>query len=222
MKIIHKALGISLLIHLVAIVSLMVFSLLSAKEHYTPVYQVSLLVQKEPEPKRPAVEVEKRKPLPRKPSKPKKKTASQAKRPKKPRVTEKQPPREAPRVSVQRAIDAIKKKMASRERIQEEKPKASRIIEAKRNAYFDTIASHIQANWSLLKNQMEDVGILTTDIGLQILRDGRISKIVIEKPSGNALFDEYAVRAVKRSTPLPPFPKELKESRLEVTIGLSS
>ncbi|MBW2057837.1 MAG: TonB family protein [Deltaproteobacteria bacterium] len=222
MKIIHKALGISLLIHLVAIVSLMVFSLLSAKEHYTPVYQVSLLVQKEPEPKRPAVEVDKKKPLPRKPSKPKKKTASQAKRPKKPRVTEKQPPRKAPRVSVQRAIDAIKKKMASRERIQEEKPKASRIIEAKRNAYFDTIASHIQANWSLLKNQMEDVGILTTDIGLQILRDGRISKIVIEKPSGNALFDEYAVRAVKRSTPLPPFPKELKESRLEVTIGLSS
>ncbi len=69
---------------------------------------------------------------------------------------------------------------------------------------------------------MEDLGTLTTDLGLQIHRNGAITKIVIEKPSGNALFDEFAVRAVKKSTPLPPFPEELREDRLEVTIGLSS
>jgi TonB family protein len=223
MRIIYKALGISLLIHLVIIISLMVFSLISAsREHYTPVYQVSLVVQPEPQQKKTTVKLQKKKSPPKESPKPRKKATPSAKKPRKKEVRKRDTKKEQSVRNAQRAIDEIKKRMASRQKIEEEQLRALRIIEAKRNAYFDAIAAHIQANWSLLKNQMEDVGILTTDIGLQIQRDGTISKIVIEKPSGNALFDEFAVRAVKRSIPLPPFPKELKEGRLEVTIGLSS
>jgi len=222
MKVLHKALGFSLLIHLAIVISLIALPALSARKRYTPVYQVSLVVQPEAEPKKPEVQPQEKKPPPKKPTRTEKKAVPRKKKPEKKVPKKTEPKKEHSLKDVQKAIDEIKKKMASRQRVEEERLRTSRIIEAKRNAYFDTIAAHIQANWSLLKNQMEDVGMLTTDIGLRIRRDGTITKIDIEKPSGNALFDEWAVRAVKRSTPLPPFPAELKEDRLEVTIGLSS
>lgn len=220
MRLIHKALGISLLIHLAIAISLAIVPFIVAKKRYTPVYQVSLVTQPEPKPKKAAVQPQKKKLPVKKPTRVEKKAIPSKK--KKEEVKKRDTQKEQSAKRVQRAIDEIKKKMVSRQRLEEEHLRTSRIIEARRNAYFNTIAAHIQANWSLLKNQMEDLGTLTTDIGLQIQRDGTITKIVIEKPSGNALFDEYAVRAVKRSTPLPPFPKEVRESRLEVTIGLSS
>jgi TonB family protein len=226
MRIIHKALGISLLVHLVIVVFFAVLPFVVTKKRYTPVYQVNLVTQPEPSPKEPQVVPEKKKPPVKPPTEVKKKAPPVTRK-----KTEKKKPDVRPKKDtqseqsldrVQRAIDKIKKKMVVQDRIHQEQLQTSRILEGKRNAYFDSIAAHIQANWSLLKNQMEDVGFLTTDLGLQIRRDGTISKIVIEKPSGNTLFDEFAVRAVKRSTPLPPFPDELKESKLEVTIGLSS
>lgn len=257
MRIIHKALGISLLVHLAIIISVAAVSFIAPKKHYTPVYQVSLVAQPEPKPKKPKVQPQEKKsqekklpvkkatavkeptpvkepipvkePAPVKKATPLKKTtpvekkaAPAKKTEKKKKATKKDTKKEQSLARVQRAIDEIKKKMAVQESIDQEHLRSSRIGEAKRNAYFDAIAAQIRANWSLLKNQMEDVGILTTDVGLQIRRDGTIIKIVIEKPSGNPLFDEFAVRAVKRSTPLPPFPKEINESKLEVTIGLSS
>jgi len=219
MRPIEKALLISLLIHLAIIISMAVFPFVLTKKHYTPVYQVSLVTQPEPKQKETTVTPEKKKPPVKKATRVEKKAAP----PKKKKTVERKDNKEKRSLTrVQRAIDDIKKKVASQQKVKEAQVRTSRIVEAKRNAYFDTIATHIQANWSLLKNQMEDVGILTTDVGLQIRRDGTITKIVIEKPSGNVLFDEFAVRAVKRSAPLPPFPKEMKEAKLEVTIGLSS
>jgi hypothetical protein len=216
MRIIHKALGISLLVHLVIVVFFAVLPFVVTKKRYTPVYQVNLVTQPEPSPKEPQVVPEKKKPPVKPPTEVKKKAPPVTRK-----KTEKKKPEVRPKKDtqseqsldrVQRAIDKIKKKMVVQDRIHQEQLQTSRILEGKRNAYFDSIAAHIQANWSLLKNQMEDVGFLTTDLGLQIRRDGTISN----------LFDEFAVRAVKRSTPLPPFPDELKESKLEVTIGLSS
>jgi len=229
MRIIHKALGISLLIHLAIIVSLVVFPFVVAKKRYTPVYQVSLVIQPEPKPKKPVVQPHKKKPPAKKPTKVEKKAAPTKKKKKETRkkeakkaVAKKDTRKEQSLRRVQRKIDQIRKKQVAQQSVEQERLRTSRIIEAKRNAYFDAIAAHIQANWSLLKNQMENMGTLTTDIGLQIERDGTITTIVVEKTSGNTLFDEYAARAVKKSTPLPPFPEELKENRLEVTIGLSS
>jgi TonB family protein len=236
MRIIHKALGISVLIHLAVMISWVVFPSLSAKKVYTPVYQVSLVTQPEPPreekvqtPKAPepakkeeAVQPPKTPPPPKEAAKPEKKPAPPVKKKSETQVRKKETSEKRSLKDVQKRIDAIRQKMASSEKGEEQPKVSARIAEARRNAYFDTIAAHVQANWSLLKNQMENVGTLTTDIGLQIRRDGTVTMIVIEKPSGNALFDEFAVRAVKRSNPLPPFPEEVREDRLEVTIGLSS
>jgi TonB family protein len=244
MRIIHKALGISLLIHLAIAISLVVLPLVAVKKRYTPVYQVSLVTQPEPKPKKPVVQPQEKKPPEKKPTKVEKKAAptkKEKKEAKKKEPVKKKDPvkkkeakkkvavkketkkdKEQSLRRVQRRIDEIRKKQVTQQSIEQERLRTSRIVEVRRNAYFDAIAAHIQANWSLLKNQMEDVGILTTDVGLQVRRDGTVTRIVIEKPSGNALFDDFAVRAVKRSTPLPPFPKELTETKLEITIGLSS
>lgn len=208
--------------------------MVAVKKRYTPVYQVSLVTQPEPKPKKPVVQPQEKKPPEKKPTKVEKKAAPTKKEKKE--VKKKEPVKKKDPVKkketkkdkeqslrrVQRRIDEIRKKQVTQQSIEQERLRTSRIVEVRRNAYFDAIAAHIQANWSLLKNQMEDVGILTTDVGLHIRRDGTVTRIVIEKPSGNALFDEFAVRAVKRSTPLPPFPKELRETKLEITIGLSS
>jgi TonB family protein len=227
MKIIHKALGISILIHLAILASLVVLPSITARKIHAPVYQVSLVTQPEPEqpkppPKKQAVKPQKQTPPPKKSISHEKKPAPSPKKTKKKEKKKQKPAPERSLADVQRAIDQIKKKMVSKQRIDENRLRNSRVIEAKRSAYFETIAAHIQANWSLLKNEMENVGPLTTDIGLRIRRDGTVMRIVIERPSGDTLFDEFAMRAVKRSAPLPPFPKELKEEKLDVTIGLSS
>lgn len=239
MKFIHKALGISLLIHLIVIISLVVLPSILARKVYTPVYQVDLVTPPEPPKREPVVQPQqpqkkmslpkeppkpvKKATLPKEPPKPVKKAAPPKKKVEKKQVAKKKeaPPQRSLK-DVQRAIDKIREKTALREESEAQHRIASRVIQAKRNAYFDAIAARIQANWSLLKNEMENVGTLTADIGLHIRRDGTITMIMVEKTSGNHLFDEWAVRAVKRSAPLPPFPEELKEGRLEVTIGLSS
>jgi TonB family protein len=222
MKIIHKALGISILIHMAILVSLVVLTSLTARKVYIPMYQVSLVTQPEPPQKEAAVQPQKEKQPPKEPTKHEKKAVRPKKTPPKKEVEKKQVAPERSLRDVQETIDEMRKKMASKERVAENRAKSSRVAEARRNAYLDAIAAHIQANWSLLQNEMENVGSLTTDIGLQIRRDGTVTQILIEKSSGDALFDEFAVRAVKRSTPLPPFPTEVEEERIEVTIGLSS
>lgn len=242
MRIIHKALGISLLVHLAVLVFLLVLPLLVSKKHYAPIYQISLVSQPEPKPREPVLETPRPKPPPKKPAKVEKKPSppvrKETKREKKKAekkevkktvskrstkaIKKKAPKRENSIQRVEQKIEEIRRKQVAQRITAEDRRNALRIIEAKRNAYFDAVAARIQANWSLLKNQMEDVGVLTTDLGVQIRSDGAITKIVVEKPSGNPLFDEFAIRAVKRSDPLPPFPKELSETKLEVTIGLSS
>ena len=222
MKIIHKALGISILIHMAILVSMVVLPSITARKVYTPMYQVSLVTQPEPPQKKATVQPQKKKQPPKKSIKHEKKAVRPKKTPPKKKVEKKQAAPERSISDVQKTIDEIRKKMASKERVVENRAKSVRVAEVKRNAYLDAIAAHIQANWSLLQNEMENVGPLTTDVGLQIRRDGTVTQILIEKSSGDALFDDFAVRAVKRSTPLPPFPTELKEKRIEVTIGLSS
>ena len=222
MKIIHKALGISILIHMAILVSLVVLPSITARKVYTPMYQVSLVTQPEPPQKKAVVQPQKKKEPPKKSTTHEKKAAPPKKTTPKREVKKKQAAPERSLKDVQKTIDEIRKKMAVKERVAETRARSSRVAEARRNAYLDAIAAHIQANWSLLQNEMENVGSLRTDIGIQIRRDGAVTQILVEKSSGDALFDEFAVRAVKRSAPLPPFPTELKEERIEVTIGLSS
>jgi len=57
---------------------------------------------------------------------------------------------------------------------------------------------------------------LETVVVLRIRKDGRITDLEIEKRSGDRLYDESVIRALKQVDPLPPFPPSLKEEAIEI------
>ena len=52
-----------------------------------------------------------------------------------------------------------------------------------------------------------------------IARDGSIAEPALEQSSGNARYDESALRAVAEAVPLPPLPLEFKPASLRVHLG---
>lgn len=74
-----------------------------------------------------------------------------------------------------------------------------------RRLYYTEVWNAIRSQWALpefLKSQqLEAVLVLT------VRRDGKIVSIRFEKKSGNNLFDESVLRAVRKANPLPPFPE---------------
>jgi len=49
-------------------------------------------------------------------------------------------------------------------------------------------------------------------------KGGKLQKSWFEKKSGNALYDQMAMRAIRKAEPFPPIPKELGEDSLEIGI----
>ncbi len=74
-----------------------------------------------------------------------------------------------------------------------------------RRLYYTEVWNAISSQWALpdfLKSQqLEAILVLT------VRRDGKIVSVRFEKKSGNNLFDESVLRAVRKADPLPPFPK---------------
>ncbi len=59
---------------------------------------------------------------------------------------------------------------------------------------------------------------IETIISIKILRDGTLDYTGFEKKSGNRYFDDAAVKAIKKSTPFPPFPEGIREGSIEIGI----
>lgn len=79
--------------------------------------------------------------------------------------------------------------------------------------YRMEVENRIYSNWAYPERKE-----LMAVIVLTVRRDGTILKTKIRRRSGDALFDESAFKAVKRSDPLPPFPETYKKSDAEITI----
>jgi TonB family protein len=62
-----------------------------------------------------------------------------------------------------------------------------------------------------------DKGLVTL-LSLKIARSGELKQVVFEKRSGNARFDESALRAIKKAAPFPPLPEGLAGEFLELGI----
>jgi len=50
----------------------------------------------------------------------------------------------------------------------------------------------------------------------EIGRDGRLNQVVIDKSSGNAFYDQIALRAINDAGPFPPLPVDFKKSVLRI------
>ncbi len=129
------------------------------------------------------------------------------------------------------ALDEIQKRMAKREVPTPTPPPPSPIIspvapppispslrESKLNEYYGLIWAKIKASWTIPENLLKERVDLETIIVIIIEREGKVQKSWFEKKSGNALYDQMAMRAIIKADPLPPIPKELNQESLEIGI----
>lgn len=124
------------------------------------------------------------------------------------------------------ALDEIRKKVARSEQVEEKpplisSPKISSALEFKLEEYYNKVVENkIKEEWTIPENLLKEKEWvdLETIIIIIIERDGKIQKWWFEKKSGNALYDQSAMRAIKKAEPLPPIPKELNKELLEFGI----
>jgi len=133
---------------------------------------------------------------------------------------------------LQEALEEIQKRVARRQKVEERPPvapsdvlvtssnKTSLELDSKLNQYYSMIWTKIKKAWTIPENLLKEKERvdLETIIVVIIERDGKIQKYWFEKKSGNDLYDQMAVRAIKKAEPLPPVPNELSENTLEVGI----
>ena len=86
------------------------------------------------------------------------------------------------------------------------------------NDYYSTIWAKIKREWNLPENLAPGKADLEAIIVLVIGKDGRVQKTFFEKRSGNGLYDQMAMRAIRKAEPFPPIPKELGDTPLEIGI----
>jgi TonB family protein len=94
----------------------------------------------------------------------------------------------------------------------------SSALESKLNDYYNMIWAKIKKEWTLPGDLPKGKTNLETIIVVIIERDGKVQKSWFEKRSGNALYDQMAMRAIKKAEPLPPIPKEFRDDIFEIGI----
>jgi TonB family protein len=94
----------------------------------------------------------------------------------------------------------------------------SSALNSKLDEYYSMIWERIKKEWTLPGDLPKEKMNLETIIVVIIERNGKIQKSWFEKKSGNALYDQMAMRAIKKAEPLPPIPKEFSDNTFEIGI----
>ncbi len=89
---------------------------------------------------------------------------------------------------------------------------------AELNEYYNMIWAKIKEAWTIPENLFGGMVNLETVIVIIIERDGKIQECWFEKKSGDDLYDQMAMRAIKKAEPLPPIPREFNEKTIEIGI----
>jgi TonB family protein len=84
--------------------------------------------------------------------------------------------------------------------------------------YYSILWPMIKEKWQFSKNPPREMVGIEATIVIVIGREGRVQKAWFEKKSGNDLFDDEAMRAIKSAEPFPPLPQELVNDTLKVGI----
>ncbi len=94
-------------------------------------------------------------------------------------------------------------------------------MNAQMRAYYAMIWSRIKGKWALPQGILPGE-VLETVIDVTILRSGAVTQVNFEKRSGNRYFDESAMKAIRKASPLPPLPAWIGENSLGVGIRFHS
>ena len=231
----RRMLALSALFHAAVILFAVLLSIFSATVRLTPkAYQVDLV--KLPAPAPATVET-KEAPPPAKPDpppekKPKapeplpvevKKSSRPAPPPKPVKPAAVVPPNAKPAPTEKTAPDTTTSKTAESAAIAPPEVHIQAGIEApnfKFPYYLDLIQRKIGIHWSpppleAIRDEREAV------VSFMLQADGKINNVTIRKSSGNAFFDQAALRAVYQANPLPPFPQGIPEDSLRVNFSFS-
>ena len=225
-----KMVAVSLAIHIAIVVFLNLNPWPMIIKVPPTAYTVTLMPVSIPEPEIPKT------PLPPVPKEEKIKPVEKVKpieKPKKDDIVEKvkKPPKESLKrlqealeeIRKKATLDEIRKRVARKEREEERSTaipsaKTSLEMESKLNEYYSLVWAKIKGAWTIPENLLKEMVDLETIIVLIIEPNGKVQKIWFEKKSGNALYDQSAMRAIKKAEPLPPIPKEWSDDTLEIGI----
>jgi len=81
--------------------------------------------------------------------------------------------------------------------------------------YYATIMAHVQQHWQPPDVKTWEPNLLAT-VSITIASDGQIVSQDFEQESGDRLFDQFVLKTLDASNPLPPPPPALQKQRLEV------
>ena len=87
--------------------------------------------------------------------------------------------------------------------------------------YYATIWARIKSQWVLPQGILPRENIEAV-IDMKILRNGTVKDLSFEKRSGNRYFDETAIKAIKKASPLPPLPEWIRDNTMEIGIRFHS
>jgi protein TonB len=83
--------------------------------------------------------------------------------------------------------------------------------------YLRQLQAKISERWAPPRGQV--AGGERVIVLFEIGRDGQIKEPAVERSSGNAIYDQSALRAVMEASPFPPLPPEFKAASLKVHFG---
>ncbi len=73
--------------------------------------------------------------------------------------------------------------------------------------YASRVAALIQQEWAFLDT---GVGDISATVSVKVLRNGSLVVTKVEKPSGHSRFDNSAIKAINKTSPVEPPPYEME------------
>lgn len=77
--------------------------------------------------------------------------------------------------------------------------------------YLTELWQRIQAAWVLSEALVQKPKGLVAIVGIRLRADGSLERAWLEQSSGNARYDQSAIRATEKAAPYPPPPGDLRE-----------
>jgi colicin import membrane protein len=85
--------------------------------------------------------------------------------------------------------------------------------------YFRRLEEAVREAWILPAPVAREAGNLMVELRIVIEKDGRVSDTRVERSSGNAYFDESVRRAIRKASPLPVPPEQLRGGEDHYEVG---
>lgn len=85
--------------------------------------------------------------------------------------------------------------------------------------YFRRLEERVRGSWVLPGALVRDATKLVVELRIVIEKDGRVSEERIERGSGNPYFDDSVRRAIRKASPLPIPPEQLRGGEDHYEVG---